>query len=120
MTNLTSSHNVETAWRDYGPCLNPLPPEELCLSCVSCSLIRVLAKTTAFFHIINPEIYSLPPNKGVKSGTENIYMLSAHHQLHCLKKLHLAFVGLAHESAAKVLLLMKLSLFLGLLGRNGD
>ncbi|KAK4031471.1 hypothetical protein C8A01DRAFT_51454 [Parachaetomium inaequale] len=65
MTNLTSRQQVEDAWRNY--------------------------ETTAFVHVPNPQAYSLRPNRGVVAGTENIYMLSAHHQLHCLRQLHLSF-----------------------------
>ncbi|KAH7374104.1 hypothetical protein BKA64DRAFT_688656 [Cadophora sp. MPI-SDFR-AT-0126] len=68
MNNLTSIQAVEAAWHDY--------------------------ETTAFVHVDNPERYSLRPNKGVEVGKENIYMLSAYHQLHCLKQLHLVFVGI--------------------------
>ncbi|KAK3688795.1 hypothetical protein B0T22DRAFT_460245 [Podospora appendiculata] len=71
MANLTTSREVEVAWQDY--------------------------ETTAFVHIPNPQAYSLRPNKGVVPGTQNIYMLSAYHQLHCLKMLHLSFVHLAFE-----------------------
>ncbi|AEO68691.1 uncharacterized protein THITE_2053249 [Thermothielavioides terrestris NRRL 8126] len=66
MTNLTSTLGVENAWRSY--------------------------ETTAFVHVPDPQAYSLRPNKGVVAGTENVYMLSVHHQLHCLKQLHLDFV----------------------------
>ena len=50
--------------------------------------------TAVFVHIPNPQAYSLRPNKGVVAGTENIYMLSVHHQLHCLRQLHLSFIAL--------------------------
>ncbi|KAI2898066.1 hypothetical protein CBS76997_1565 [Aspergillus niger] len=64
MTNLTSVAEVEAAWGAY--------------------------ETTAFVHVQRPELYSLPPNKDVLAGTANVYMLSVHHQLHCLKQLHVA------------------------------
>lgn len=47
-----------------------------------------------FVHIPQSQAYSLRPNKDVVPGTKNVYMLSAYHQLHCLKKLHLAFIDL--------------------------
>jgi hypothetical protein len=53
-------------------------------------------ETTAFIYLENPEDYSLYPNRDVILGTQNIYMISAHHQLHCLKKLHIAMTLLAH------------------------
>ncbi|KAK0702769.1 hypothetical protein B0H67DRAFT_500029 [Lasiosphaeris hirsuta] len=67
MHGLRHIKDVENAWRNY--------------------------ETTAFVYIPNPQEYSLRPNKGVIAGTENVYMISAHHQLHCLKKLQLGHVA---------------------------
>lgn len=60
--------------------------------CARASVSSLAAtETTAFVHVPNPQAYSLRPNRGVVAVTENIYMLSAHHQLHCLRQLHLSF-----------------------------
>ncbi|KAK4240935.1 hypothetical protein C8A03DRAFT_12774 [Achaetomium macrosporum] len=48
-------------------------------------------ETTGFVHVSEPERHGLRPNRDAIPGTTNIYMISAHHQLHCLKKLHVAF-----------------------------
>jgi hypothetical protein len=56
------------------------------------------AETTVFVHVPNPQAYSLRPNRGVVAGSENVYMLSAYNQLHCLRQLHLSFIGLRVSS----------------------
>ncbi len=48
----------------------------------------------AFIHVSDPEAYSLQRNTGVVAGSVDVYMLSVHHQLHCLKQIHLSLVGL--------------------------
>ncbi|KAI8949550.1 hypothetical protein F4801DRAFT_553130 [Xylaria longipes] len=76
MVNLSTIEEAEAAWSDY---------EEV-----------------AFIHLENPERYSLRPNREAVPGTKNVYMMSAHHQLHCLKRLHIAFVGLKNLSPQKL------------------
>lgn len=96
MNNLTSCQAVEAAWHDYGQFHGVLASTSM--HGVRCQLISFV-ETTAFVHVDSPERYSLRPNKGVEVGKENIYMLSAYHQLHCLKQLHLLFVGIMHTPA---------------------
>ncbi|KAM7208540.1 protein of unknown function (DUF3328) domain containing protein [Naviculisporaceae sp. PSN 640] len=47
-----------------------------------------------FVHIPDPAYFNLKPNSGVVKGVENVYMISAMHQLHCLEKLQTMFVRL--------------------------
>ena len=57
-------------------------------------------ETKAFVHIANPQAYSLLPNKGaIDGGAENVFMISAHHQLHCLKRLQLRHVAASPAEA---------------------
>ncbi|KAH6653028.1 hypothetical protein BKA67DRAFT_536730 [Truncatella angustata] len=52
---------------------------------------------SGFVHIQDPTSQGLRPNHGVIDGTENVYMISAMHQLHCLQELH---ISLSHKTAA--------------------
>lgn len=62
---------------------------------MSTDLCQYLA--SGFIHLSEPAIYSQEPNKNVLKGIENVYMISAYHQLHCLKKLHIALFELQAE-----------------------
>ncbi|KAK5994532.1 hypothetical protein PT974_05010 [Cladobotryum mycophilum] len=74
----TTEEEVEHAWSVYG-----LP-------------------NSGFVHIQRPEELGLKPNRGVVSGVDNVYTVSAMHQLHCLKELQKMFVrgGAAWNSTA--------------------
>ncbi|EPE30614.1 hypothetical protein GLAREA_03581 [Glarea lozoyensis ATCC 20868] len=52
---------------------------------------------SGFIHLSHPEVYSQVPNKNVLKGIDNVYMISAYHQLHCLRKLHVALFELQTE-----------------------
>jgi len=52
---------------------------------------------SGFVHLSNPEDYSLPPNTNVLPGVSNVYMISAYHQLHCLRELHIALFELRND-----------------------
>lgn len=47
-----------------------------------------MVANSGFVHIQNPEGLGLVPNRGVVPGRENVYIISAMHQLHCLQELH--------------------------------
>lgn len=83
MTNLTSRQEVEVAWSHYGTYFHRPLRSSKCL---------IISRNRDDSICSRPaQAYSLRPNRGVVAGTENIYMLSAHHQLHCLRQLHLSF-----------------------------
>ncbi|PIG83870.1 hypothetical protein AARAC_001829 [Aspergillus arachidicola] len=45
-----------------------------------------------FVTVPDPEAYDLKPNREVVPGTNNTFMVSVYHQLHCLKIIHLALL----------------------------
>jgi hypothetical protein len=48
-----------------------------------------------FIHLDKPEEHGMKPNTGVLSGVENVYMISAFHQLHCLESMQKALTQFA-------------------------
>lgn len=46
----------------------------------------------------DPTAFGQLPNDNVQPGKQNVYILSAFHQLHCLKKLQIALVGLQNNA----------------------
>ncbi|RMZ41046.1 hypothetical protein CA14_001677 [Aspergillus flavus] len=66
--NLRTKRQITEAWGRYG-----LP-------------------SYGFVTVPDPEAYDLKPNKDVVPGTNNTYMVSVYHQLHCLKIMHLALL----------------------------
>lgn len=55
-----------------------------------------------FVHMPDPEVLGLTPNRDVVPGMDNVYMISAMHQLHCLQKLQAMYARLRdrHQDAA--------------------
>lgn len=54
---------------------------------------------SGFVHIANPSEAGLTPNSGVVSDLENVYMISAMHQLHCLQELQKTLLRNTDESS---------------------
>jgi Mycotoxin biosynthesis protein UstYa len=54
---------------------------------------------SGFVYLPHPEEYGLLPNTNVIAGAENVYSISAYHQLHCLKIMHLTFVELWNQES---------------------
>lgn len=80
--------NVEDAWNEYGlwPCRMSFKTlSSIYLLYISC-ILKIPRRYDSVCTYPWPGRYSLLPNKDVEPGTENIYMFSAHHQLHCLKQ----------------------------------
>lgn len=65
---------------------------------LSCKHAYVAAAMAGFVHITNPSAHSLEPNHGVIDGLDNVYMISAMHQLHCLQQLQKMLVRSANDT----------------------
>jgi hypothetical protein len=52
-----------------------------------------------FVHIASPSEVGLAPNSGVVDGRDNVYMISAMDQLHCLQQLQIMLLHNTDESS---------------------
>ncbi|EQL01716.1 hypothetical protein OCS_02569 [Ophiocordyceps sinensis CO18] len=57
---------------------------------------------SGFVHVAASQLATLglEPNKNVKEGMENVYMISAFHSLHCLQSIHKTFARLRANATA--------------------
>lgn len=82
--NLQSEAEVDAAWESFIKRLYPLDYHESCW--------YLFLPHAGFIHVESPERYGLLPNKHLMD-TENTYMVSFHHQLHCLNSIQAHFVN---------------------------
>lgn len=61
---------------------------------VACLYAEYVLARSGLVHVEDPQAHGLQNNSNVVAGLDNVYMISAFHQLHCLKKLQLLATSL--------------------------
>lgn len=66
---------------------------------ITCHYAEYSLARSGLVHLENPQAHGLRNNSGVVAGLDNVYMISAFHQLHCLSKLQLLVTSLLQPSS---------------------